>query len=134
MPDTPEDTPAIKPAQKPAPVDTKGMDAQQLAEKLTPEELAKLKAETKKQTGEARIEGLWLVKTASGQELHARADSQQDAVKLACAYLDCEPQEILVAQCKRKAQPLRGDRVLRAMPVAGDPDRMGYIYGVEPPE
>jgi hypothetical protein len=106
----------------------------EVAEALSPEELEELKNHQKEALANQLVEGRWLANCPGQKNIHVKAASQSEAVALVCLYLACEPQQVVVAQCKRKALPRRGDRVLRAMPVAGAPDKTGYAYGIEPPE
>lgn len=118
----------------PAPVDLSGLDAQQLAATVPADELASIKASLKAANESEVLEGRFLASCPGQTTIHIKAADRSQAVALVCLYLGCEPSEVVVAKCKRSAGPRRGDRVLRAEPVAGNPSATGFAYGIEPPE
>lgn len=114
--------------------DIANMDAQQLAAAIPPEELARLKESLKKGNGQDVIPGRFIANCPGQQGIHVKAADRPAAVALVCLYLGCEASEVVVSAVKRSAGPRKGERVLRAHPVAGNPDAIGFAYGIEPPE
>lgn len=106
-------------------------DAQQLQASMDSGALASLKSQIQTARGNAVVTGRWLADCPGQRGIHVKAESRTEAVKLVCDYLGCEPQQVVVSACKRKAAPRNGERVLRAHPVAGKDGAVGFIYGIE---